>query len=173
MSFLLIVLLCLATFVMVGKGGTEIVSRKSYSLPRSKVKRLSWPSQQIIKAYYKLPKESQRYGNLYYMLSALDTKYGKGSVNSHFTKSGYDSSTKTFSVCRPSRYRYDENRFDCNYAEYHNIKYSIDEISAAHNNRLHAIEMAGIAGGLDAVEEFTAALREERDLIKETTRELM
>lgn len=172
MTFLLMVLVLLMVAGVTSRAGIEIHSRAAYSLPRSKVKSLSWPAKEIVKAYYDLPKDSQRYGNLYYMLSALDTKYGKDAVNRHFMKSGYDHTVRTFNVCRPSTYRSDEGEFTCGYREYHNMKQSIDEISAAHKDRMHAIQMAGVAGGLDAVKEFTKSLREERDLINETTKEL-
>lgn len=143
-----------------------ISRRITYGLPSKTVRHLSWPAREIVSAYNKLPESNKPYANILYVVEALDVKYGgKEAVDKRFTVSGYDSSYRSWRACH-SCHR------GCIHAAYKEIYDGINAIRTSLKEREHELEIAGVTDGLHAAKELTEALRQERDLIKETTKEI-
>lgn len=163
----LMVLYFIAGFVLLFtglvRGGLEISSRRKYALPRKTFTNFSQPAQRLLKEYHALPIENRPYANLKSILAAMDVKHGVETVNEHYRTDRYNDERSFTWVCRCYRV--------CDY-EYRQIHTALSEIEQALVDREHAMAVAAVEGGLDAIEQFTKDLRAERDLIHDVTKEL-
>jgi len=172
---LLYILACLVFIVGSGLTATTIVaSRQHKALYGVKAKELegtSWVGKQLVKEYNALPDNHRPYANIKTIVKALDTKYGVDKVNNHFTTERYDSN-KRRRVNVPSW----EHRGcypDCSLPEYKDIHESFIQIEKALAEQQYKFAVAGVSDALHAAADLTTRLREERDLIRQVTKELM
>lgn len=152
--------------------------RKTKAVSAPKVK-LSWASKQIIDAYNRLPKDSQRVEGLESTLAALDEKFGIANVDAHFISYEFPHIrdgriTKTFN---PSEHRLYTSRstcvsINCKYREYVEIREDIRSVSDALIEQEKAIKMSSLKADLDNVRSIREAFRQELNIINETTKEL-
>lgn len=166
----LIILVSIMVLAGAGFGGRrlkrELDTKKVYGIGYKERVPLSYPAEWVLKAYNELPKANRPFGNIHNIVKALDVKYGVDSVNSHF--SGYRGNTHSWDMCECSYYG---NR-GCNYGEYKDMYDEIVNIKLALAEHEHALAVAGVENGLQMTEQFMEALRQERQIITETTKEL-
>lgn len=156
---------------------------------------LSEAAQHIVHQYRVLPEELQ-IDDVLPMVKALDVKYGKTAVDTHFQVAQY--SEEQLKAYRDRYYRasyhrdYDiyvprqkyffswsgqkdngcQHLKDCEYFEYRALHEVILEATKAHREKERALEIAGVQHDLDAVEFLTARLREETGIMKSVAKEL-
>lgn len=162
-AFLYVTFFIVAALSLVGTGAAEVAYRRKYSLSRSKVLPLSWPSRQILALHNTIPSENLPYGNIYNMLLALDAKHAGWAITEHFSRRSYDGRVYNMNRCPSTR---------CEFVEYHFLYNELTSIQEALAEQAHKLKIAGLAGTLTEVEEFTQRLREERDLINSVTKQL-
>lgn len=164
-----IVLVILVGFILMSlliSGCVMIHSRIVYGLPYGRVRVLSTASREIIRYYLSLPEANRPYANIYTLLTALDTKYKADDVSQHFKRRGYERSYFTWTcVCQRRKVR-------CTFEEYGSLAAEINGITEALDIQEHQLRVAAVEGNLSQVEELTARLREERQLIDSVTKEL-
>lgn len=140
---------------------------------------LSLPAQVIMKAYNKLPEDSQRAHDLEPKLKMLDEQLGINEVNKHFQETQRDYSgdgsrfTKVFTwdMCsnRLHGYSMDDNGI-CKYRVYKDINNEIKALQSAVDKRAAAEQRAGIdAVGVNTILED---IRQERSIVEQVTKEL-
>lgn len=131
----------------------------------SKVKEtMSWPSVQLLTAYKALPVANRPMMNIEHILTALDIKYqGKEAVDKAFEG-------RYVTSCSWNVY---SQRTVKVMPEYFVMLNDINEINNALKAQEYAIKMVSVAGSLEDVGELTLRLREERDLIKSVTSQLL
>jgi hypothetical protein len=163
------VFLAMLLFAGVGKGYSELQSKKTYALSKKEVKKFSWASKQLIQEYNALPDGNRPLGDITYPLSALDTKYGGAEkVTKHFakTRNGYEHSYTDY------RWHNCNCRYDCKMKDYKEMHDGIAGIKSALATQEHAMLMAGVESGLSEAASIAERLRQERELIEDTTKEL-
>lgn len=134
----------------------------------------SWPANQLLKLFREVPTANRPYGeeNFATVLKALDVRHGgKDTVNQHFM----EYSSNSWQCCWAMRYKdyegYEESV--CSMSEYHDLKDELEGIQIALAEQAHALELAGVQNGLNMLEDLTSRLREERQIIEDTTKELV
>lgn len=169
------------------------ITRFMISEPRGKVKsaneitktepkkpkvKLSFPAAQIIQAFNALPKAHRPAYNIDELVQALDIKHDRVSMDYHFSdfSYGYTSGsrwdvfggTHQSSNCR----RIQSNGGSCPGQEYIDLYLALIDISVAVKKQEHALKMSEVAHELESVSELTAALRLEKEIINDVTKEL-
>lgn len=168
MALLIIFLVSLGICAFAFGGGVVINERryrKTYGLPYKMVNPLSFPSKRILKEFNSLPKDNQPYGNIYSIVKALDTKHGKDALTDHFYDSYFDYEGKDPWHCRCYRV--------CTYPDVDALYDSILAIKKSLEAQEHAIKVAAVQGGLDDALELVERLKQENDLVKDTTKQLL
>lgn len=132
---------------------------------------MSWPSKQIIKEYNLLPKENQVLGDIVSTLHALDVKHVINRVNNHFYHINYGRNwDKPSTWCGSMVTRHSDS---CEYVDYINLHNAVLDIRKALNARNHRMAIDSVSGDLDAFNMQLAALRQESDIIKQVTKDLL
>ena len=135
---------------------------------------LSEPAKKIMALYNKVPEASRPYGDLRMMLEALDLKNDIKKVNEHYSRTYRDYSDyrlkTSFSWSAPGC---GENHSKwCSLKEYAEIRNALEDLIKAHERQQKALEVAGVQGSLDLIEQFTKQAREERKILDSVTKEL-
>lgn len=148
-----------------------LLSKHKYGVARRKYIALSWPAQQIVEDYAKVPAANRPYANIEYLLSALDIKHGRRAVNNHFAercygRGGSGTYLKFSWKCGCYQHR------PCTFPEYKDLYKGIILIQESLAKQAHAMKISGVADGLTAVEDLTERLRQENELINTVTKEL-
>lgn len=171
---LLLTLFIILGVILGGIGGRQVnkaladkSSVKTYGLPVAKVNEYSWASKKVLAMYESLPEANRPRANVPHILTALDTKYGINEVNRHHT----DRYGHAHSMDSCSDDPWQEKR-KCKMPEYKELWNSMKEVKNQLAAQEKAIQLAGVASGLDEIKELTEALRQEREIIKDTTKEL-
>lgn len=126
---------------------------------------MSWPARQIVKQYENLPAANRPWGNIEYIVKALDIKHEVSKVNYHFEKyNGWDKSEYSWRGCYNTR--------SCEFQEYHSLHDELDKTLDALQKQEHALKVAGVTDGLAAAHQLMESLRQEQKIISETTKEL-
>lgn len=155
MSVLFIIVYIVLGLVATVSVANAIYCRAAYGLSWRDYTGLSAPSQRIVKAYRKLPSDSQVENPLPH-LRALDKKYGVATVNARHRESMYDSSWFTW------------NRD----SEYKDIFESIQGIAKAIHERNEKIRLAALEGDLADAATLAERYNEEAQLLRNVTKEL-
>ena len=177
----LYILICLAILVASGMGGNKMLelhkTKQTYGISQRELHKLSTPAHQIMKAYHELPAANRPGGKMVAILSALDKKHGgDDKVSEHFVK--------TKEVYRAGRYVRIPDGFSwghkdgcsrryhdpCSLNAYNDIHDGLKGIAADLADQAYEIEMAGIAGRLGEAKDIVAAMEQERDLIRDSTK---
>lgn len=151
-----------------------------------KAEKFSSASATIIKAYNDLPEEHRPAYDIKAGLRALDTKHGLETVTAHFVHrsrySHYDDLAFSWScscIWNEFDYEYTQHEECLHFPEYKALYDSIDDIGdslrareQAILAREHQMVLAGIESDLRSIDEITQALRNERDLIDNVTKEI-
>lgn len=135
----------------------------------------STPAKKIMALYDKVPESSRPYGDIKEMLKALDLKHGIDDVNRHYQDSNrtYDGISYEFSWYPRNCYHKNPGYSTCEFPEYVELADSLQNIITAHEKQQRAMEIAGVQGSLDMVEQFTKQAREESKIINSVTKELL
>jgi hypothetical protein len=167
MIFLFFIVLPLFTIWAV----TNVVYQSKYGLPYRKVRQFSWPAKQILKSYHKLPKDNRPYANLPHMLKTLDSKWeSKKKVDQHFAHWGYDSVIHNWN-CNCSKMLHVPKK--CPALEYKEINTGLKDIHSALAEQEEKLRLSNASEAIEDAKTFAAALRAERAIITETTKELI
>jgi hypothetical protein len=174
-----LVMLAIGTYT-----GDKYMKRRIAQRQKVAIEEFSWAAKQVKTAYEKLPHEHRPSYDIMAALRALDTKYGKEEVNEHFCRLDPYSFTRVRDwkcECVYDAYRGEYNNgAHCRFSpEYMAMVNGISDIAAALGRREQAIKdrehemvLAGMENDLRSVEEITKALRSERDLIDNVTKEI-
>ena len=169
---ILYIILSVIMFVTILRVGHLTNFKRTHGLEKSKYTELSWPAQEIIKAYRSLPESNRPYTDIYSVVSALDLRSGGAAVatskysqkrrtyDGYVMESGWE-----FHSC--SRYRQ-----KCDFCDYEEIYNGIQAVKESLAEQQHKIALAGVASGLDAAKELASRLREESELLDTVTKEL-
>lgn len=164
---LLFIGLCLATAEVT----RSITTRKRYGITLRQMRELSGPSRRLMKEYYILDDKHKPHGDLYPMLTALDTKYRDENITSHFRSYGYEGESYFTWNCHHMTGATGNKNCPL-MPEYRNLHVEIDAIKKAARAQENALEISKHEHELGAVEDFTQRLRDERKLIDDVTKEL-
>lgn len=128
---------------------------------------LSWPAAQIMQLYKALPESSRPYGNFDEMLKALDVKHGGvEDVNRHFTGVYY------FDGCSWA-HNYGECKKGSLCKDYVSLRSNIETIQESLKDQQRQLEISKVSHSLSELEDFKERLRNENELIRQTTKELV
>jgi len=162
--------LVLGVLVLVGGSGihayrTMLVNSRGDRVLASK------PAKEIMKEFRALPKDNRPYDErtLESALAAIDLKIGRDNATEHFMHRGYESRWFDWDQCNC----YTRRHIHCVGNDYTQIHNAIKDIAKAVEDRDYQMQMAGIAHQLDRVSEITEALRQEANIVKQVTKELI
>lgn len=179
--FLTIVFIIMMVGLLTGTGfraKKELSINKTYGISGREFEKLSWPAKTLLKEYRSLPESSRPSFSILDVVTALDVKHGVEEASNHFQLSerdySYNSKTKynityAWHHCHCGYYN---NSRDCIGWDYRNIHEGIRDIKSAIEEQDHALRLSGVESGLASAKELTERLAEERDIIKNITKEL-
>lgn len=135
--------------------------------------RISTPSREILRLYKRVPKDMRPSGDIKEMLKALDTKHGTKPASEHFMTSRTSMDGEVFSwtggyySCRHDNYS------RCDFYNYREVASALGAIIKAQEERDEKFKLAGIEPSLDRLNEFTRTARDNADIIKTVTKEML
>lgn len=155
----LVLSLIIATVVGVSlfKGGSDGVVHHRESKETS-YHIFSDPARAIIRRYDELPAEHKLDINIKAVLRAMDIKHGVSLVNEHFNSRYYQ---LDWHSCEHKGFK-----------EYRDMAREIEYIQYALAERERQLAISEVQHDLDQIKVVTAALRQERQLIQQVTKEL-
>lgn len=184
------IFLILAIIALIGSVVTVGYSRRKRAAIRRAAKaqaelasKFSWAARQAMESFNSLPEQHRPAYDVEAAVKALDVKHGKEEVDVHFTTSNRYLLTpyKSFKCSCVWDYWEEKRTADkCNhYPEYQEIIDAANSITSALaaqeqaiKDREHRMVLAGIENDLNSVKEITAALRMEKSLINQVTKEI-
>jgi hypothetical protein len=139
---------------------------KTYGATMSDIKKMSEPSQRIIKTYSKIPEGRRPQSNIINVLKALDTTNGIEKVNKHMgVPSGRDGYRFDWYCCGNR----DEKKFPCLGYLYNSLDATARHVNEAIESQEHALRQAAVKGEYDSAKEIIDSLALERKLIEQET----
>jgi len=138
---------------------------------RSRVGRLSWPSRQVLREFNALPVDSQRGIDLLPIVEALDIKYGRDKLDQHFLDTIWKQYGWKKSGDYDCRYQGHRGRY-CIGNEHLELRKKIDGIKQSLAEQDAAARLLSIAGDMDALAAVHQRLKEEREILDKTTKEM-
>lgn len=165
----------------------RVLAREKKALAERRAS-FSWAAAQVMDAFESLPEAHRPSMNVEAAVRALDTKHGVDSLNAHFRvwNSWSHYSSPSFE-CSCVYDPHDDGRSgdraladEClRYPEFAQLIQSVKDIKDALQrqedaiaDREHQMVLAGIESDLNSISIITAALRAERDLINDVTKEI-
>ena len=164
MEVIFTILYILIGVVVTGLVGRNLYVRRELGVGTRKRKALSEPSKIILANYRELPKEAREIDGMYDMLAAMDFKYDKDEVTSHFQnrQRTWDGVSIKFTwSCRCYSDR-------CPYKEYVNIKKGVEKIHNALAEREKAVALVNRTPALENASSLAERLNEEATAISKS-----